>query len=216
VAAKRQLQGIIGSRVAAGPSEVIVFADETADPRLAALDLLIDAEHGPDSSAFLVTPSRDVAEKAMAALPEFWRQMGAQRVDYAGTVLGGTRGGIALAASLAEAYDFINDYAPEHLQILSKAPFEHLSHIRNASEILLGEFAPGAIANYLMGPNAVLPTGGAARFSSPLGVHDFMKSASVGHITQKGYREMAPHTHRFARYEGFDAHANAVSSLRGQ
>ncbi|QIG47813.1 histidinol dehydrogenase [Nordella sp. HKS 07] len=215
VAAKRQLQGLIGSRVAAGPSEVIVFADDTADPRIAALDLLIEAEHGPDSSAFLVTASRRVAEKALAALPEFWREMSALRVGYAGTVLGGTRGGIVLAASAAEAYGFINDYAPEHLQILSKTPFEHLAHIRNASEILLGEYAPGSIANYLMGPNAVLPTGGAARYSSPLGVHDFMKSASIGHVTQGGYREMAPHTHRFARYEGFDAHANAVSPLRG-
>lgn len=215
VAAKRELQGLIGSRVQAGPSEVIVFADETADPRLAALDLLIEAEHGPDSSAFLVTPSRQVAEAALAALPEFWREMSALRVGYAGTVLGGTRGGIVLAASVQEAYDFINDYAPEHLQILSKTPFGHLAHIRNASEILLGEYAPGSIANYLMGPNAVLPTGGAARHSSPLGVHDFMKSASIGHVTQGGYREMAPHTHRFARYEGFDAHANAVSPLRG-
>lgn len=215
VAAKRQLQGVIGSRVAAGPSEVIVFADATADPRLAALDLLIEAEHGPDSSAFLVTPAREVAEKALQALPEFWALMSAQRVDYAGTVLSGKRGGIVLAPSLAEAYGFINDYAPEHLQILSKTPFEHLNHIRNASEILLGEYAPGSLANYLMGPNAVLPTGGAARFSSPLGVHDFMKSASIGHVTRGGYREMAPHTQRFARYEGFDAHANAVSDLRG-
>jgi len=214
VAAKRLLQGRIASRVQAGPSESIVLADETADPRLAALDLLIEAEHGADSSAFLVTWSREVAEAARAAVPEFWREMGKQRIAFSSAVLGGTSGGIVLARSPQQAYDFINDYAPEHLQVLSKAPFEHLANIRNASEILLGEHAPGSIANYVMGPNAVLPTAGAARFSSPLGVHDFLKSSSVGHITAIGYREMAPHTHRFARYEGFDAHANSVSDLR--
>jgi histidinol dehydrogenase len=214
VAAKRLLQGRIASRVQAGPSESIVLADETADPRIAALDLLIEAEHGADSSAFLVTWSREVAEAARAAVPELWREMGKQRIAFSSAVLRGTSGGIVLARSPQQAYDFINDYAPEHLQVLSKAPFEHLVYIRNASEILLGEHAPGSIANYVMGPNAVLPTAGAARFSSPLGVHDFLKSSSVGHITATGYREMAPHTHRFARYEGFDAHANAVSDLR--
>ena len=119
-----------------------------------------------------------------------------------------------LAESKEQAYEFINDYAPEHCQILSKQPHEHLAPIRNASEILLGEHAAGSIANYLMGPNCVLPTSGAAHTHSPLGVHDFMKTCSVGHMTATGYAEMAPHTYRFARYEGFDGHANAVSSLR--
>ena len=99
---------------------------------------------------------------------------------------------------------------------MSKHPYEHLAHIRNASEILLGEHAAGSIANYMMGPNCVLPTSSAARTHSPLGVHDFMKTCSVGHMTASGYREMAPHTHRFARYEGFDGHANAVSELRDE
>ena len=97
---------------------------------------------------------------------------------------------------------------------MSKNPYEHLAHIRNASEILLGEHAAGSIANYMMGPNCVLPTSAAARTHSPLGVHDFIKTCSIGHMTEGGYREMAPHTHRFATYEGFDGHANAVSALR--
>lgn len=214
LAGKRLLQGKIASRLPAGPSEIIILADETTDPRMAALDLLIESEHGPDSSAFLVTWDRDFAEKVRQAIPAYWEKMSSKRAEFSATVLGGSSGGIVIASSQQEAYDFVNDYAPEHLQILSKQPFDHLSEIRNASEILLGEYAPGSIANYMMGPNCVLPTSGAAHVHSPLGVHDFMKSASIGHMTAKGYAEMAPHTHRFATYEGFDAHANAVSGLR--
>ncbi|MCB1968825.1 MAG: histidinol dehydrogenase [Geminicoccaceae bacterium] len=214
VAAKRLLADRIASRLPAGPSESIILADETADPAIAGLDLIIESEHGPDSSSFLVTWSRDVAEGAMAAIPGYWAKMGEQRVEYSSTVLSGARGGVVLASSAQEAYDFVNAYAPEHCQIVSKKPFEHLHAIRHASEILLGEHAAGSIANYMMGPNCVLPTSGAARTHSPLGVHDFLKSCSVGHMTARGFAEMAPHTHRFATYEGFDAHANAVSDLR--
>lgn len=214
VAAKRLLQGDIYSRLPAGPSESLILADETTDPEMAALDLLIESEHGADSSVFLVTWSRDLAEAVQKAVPAFLAHMTERRVEFSSEVLGGGNGGIILAGSREEAYAFVNDYAPEHLQILSKAPFEHLPHIRNASEILLGEYAPGSIANYMMGPNCVLPTSAAAKVHSPLGVHDFLKSASIGHVTSKGYAEMAPHTHRFATYEGFDAHANSVSTLR--
>lgn len=214
VAAKRLLEGHIYSRLPAGPSESLLLADPTADPSLAALDLLIEAEHGADGSNFLVTWSREIADAVQAKVPDYWQKMSAQRVEYSAAVLGGMRGGIILTASPEEAYDFINAYAPEHLQILSKTPFEHLHFIRNASEILLGEHAPGSMANYLMGPNCVLPTSGAAKTHSPLGVHDFLKSSSIGHVTAHGYSELAEHTHRFASYEGFDAHANAVSDLR--
>ena len=214
VAAKRVLAEKIFSRLPAGPSESIVLVDETSDPELAALDLIIESEHGPDSSTFLITWSKHIADAAIAAIPGFWAKMSDLRAEYSAAVLSGTRGGVVLAGSAQQAYDFINDYAPEHLQILSKSPFEHLSFIRNASEILLGEYAAGSIANYMMGPNCVLPTSGAAFAHSPLGVHDFLKSNSIGHVTKKGFKEMAPHTHRFATYEGFDAHANAVSSLR--
>ncbi|MDS1137326.1 histidinol dehydrogenase [Nitratireductor indicus] len=213
-AAKRLLQGQIASRLPAGPTESIVLADESADPEIAALDLLVEAEHGSDSSNFLVTWSREVAEKVRDALPKFWAHMGEERVRYSSDVLGGTSGGIVLADTPDQAFEFINDYAPEHLQILSKTPFEYLSKVRNASEILLGEHVPGSMANYALGPNAVLPTSGMARAHSPLGVHDFMKTSSVAHVTAQGYAEFAPHTLRFARYEGFDAHGNAVTPLR--
>lgn len=214
VAAKRLLSDRIDPGLPAGPSESLILADETANGRIAALDLIIESEHGPDSSAFLVTWSREVAEAARAAIPEYWKAMGELRVGFSATVLGGTSGGIVLTRTPEEAYAFINDYAPEHLQVISKEPHEHLAHIRNAAEILLGEYAVGSIANYMMGPNCVLPTSGWARTHSALGVRDFLKTSTVGQMTRRAYDEMAPHTHRFATYEGFDAHANAVSGMR--
>ena len=214
VAAKRLLSDRIDTGLPAGPSESMILADETANGRIAALDLIIESEHGPDSSAFLVTWSREVAEAARAAVPEYWKQMSDLRVGFSSTVLGGSSGGIVLTRTPEEAYAFINDYAPEHLQVISKQPLEHLAHIRNAAEILLGEFAAGSIANYMMGPNCVLPTSGWARTHSALGVRDYLKSSTIGQMTRSGFDEMAPHTHRFATYEGFDAHANAVSGLR--
>lgn len=214
VAAKRLLSDRIDPGIPAGPSESLILADATADPGIAALDLVIESEHGPDSSAFLVTWSAEIAEAARAAIPGCWEQMSEQRSGFSRTVLGGDNGGIVLAPSPETAYAFVNDYAPEHLEIVSRQPFEHLAHIRNAAEILLGEHAAGSIANYMMGPNCVLPTSGAAHTVSPLGVRDFLKSSSVGHVTRTGFDAMAPRTHRFATYEGFDAHANAVSGMR--
>lgn len=214
VAAKRLLAGLIDPGLPAGPSETILLADPSANPLVCALDMTIESEHGPDSGAFLVTWDRALAEAVRAAIPRYWARMGDTLAGYSAAVLSSRRGGVVLAADAEDAYAFVNDYAPEHLQILSTTPFEHLAPIRNASEILLGEHAAGSLANYLMGPNCVLPTGGAARTHSPLGVHDFVKRASVGHVTARGHAEMAPHTHRFASYEGFDGHANAVSVFR--
>lgn len=214
VAAKRLLAGHIDPGMPAGPSETIVLADPTANPLIAALDLIIESEHGSDSSAFLVTWDRNVAEQVIAAVPSYWNTMSEKLAAYSSDVLSGNCGGVVLVENAIEAYDFVNEYAPEHCQILSKNPFEHLSHIRNASEVLLGEHAAGSIANYMMGPNCVLPTSAQAHTYSPLGVHDFLKSSSIGHLTKQGYDELAPKVHDFARYEGFDAHANSVSSIR--
>ena len=213
MAAKRLLADKIISRLPAGPSDAIVFADHTADPRLAAMDLLIESEHGRDSSVFLVTTSRDVAEGAIRALPDYWAKMGKRWVEHSTAVLGGENGGVVLADDLQQVTT-CNDYAPEHCQVLSDAPFDHLSHIRNASEVLLGNWAAGTLANYVLGPNCVLPTGARAKVHSPLGVRDFMKSGTVAHVTRAGFEEAAPITHCFAKYEGFDGHANAVSDRR--
>ncbi len=214
VAAKRLLSDIIDPGVPAGPSEAIILADDTTNPALAALDLIIESEHGPDSSAFLVTPSRRVAEGAIDALERYWQDMEPGRALFSRTVLCGAHGGIVLTRDFEAAVGFTNAYAPEHLQILAAEPMEVLGRIRNAGEILLGPFTPCTLANYLLGPNAVLPTGGRARTASPLSVFDYMKRTSVAQVTRAGYARVAADAHRLALYEGFDGHARAVSSLR--
>jgi histidinol dehydrogenase len=214
VAAKRLLSGLIDTGTPAGPSEAIIFVDETTDGRLAALDLLIEAEHGDDSSAFIVTTSKEVADAALAAIPSYWHKMGVQRVNFTKSVLGSSRGGILLAKDTAEAMAFINDYATEHLQILSKDPRKYLPLVKNAGEILLGELTPSTLGNFVLGPSHVLPTGGWAKTFSALSVHDFMKRTSVVEVTPAAYPELAKHAKIIAKYEGFDAHANAVSDLR--
>ncbi|HIC79411.1 MAG TPA: histidinol dehydrogenase [Kiloniellaceae bacterium] len=216
VAAKRLLSERIDPGVPAGPSEAIILADGTANGRVCALDLLIEAEHGSDSSAYLVTDSAAVAEAAQAAIPDFWQEMGEQRVGFSSDVLCGPRGGIVLAETMDDAIAFVNDYAPEHLEIQAKDPHQYLGMIRNAGEILMGEHTPVSIGNFVLGPNAVLPTNAAARTRSPLSVFDFTKRISVGHVTKKGYDRLAPYALKFARYEGFDAHGNALSEMRSQ
>lgn len=213
-AAKRLVSHLIDTGTPAGPSELIVLADDTADGRMAGLDLLIESEHGPDSSAYLVTWSRRVAEEALAAIPGYWAQMGEQRVSFSSTVLGGPIGGIVLARDEDEAIAFVNDYAPEHLEVLSKEPFRYLGRLENAGEILLGEHTPVTLGNFVLGPNHVLPTSGWARTASPVSVYDFMKRTSIAYVTDKGYPELARHARALATYEGFEAHANAVSPLR--
>ncbi len=214
VAAKQQLAQLIDPGLPAGPSEAIIFADDTINGGLAALDLLIEAEHGPDSSAYLVTHSKRVAEEALAALSEHWKHMGEQRVEFSQAVLCGENGGIVLTPSLEASYKFINDYAPEHLELLSKEPFEHLGHITEASEILMGPYTPVSVGNFALGPNAVLPTSKGAATFGPLSVHDFVKCSSIGYVTAPAYPTMAKHAKVLAEYEGFDAHANAVSAMR--
>tara|TARA_Y200000002_G_scaffold374293_1_gene374794 strand:- start:122 stop:1441 length:1320 start_codon:yes stop_codon:yes gene_type:complete len=214
VAAKRLLSDIIDPGLPAGPSEAIIFADDSVHGGLAALDLLIEAEHGPDSSAYLVTHSRRVAEEAMAALPDHWAKMTAQREEFSKIVLTGPYGGILLTSSVEESYQFINDYAPEHLELLSTEPFTHLGHITEAAEILMGPHTPVCIGNFSLGPNAVLPTSQGAQTYGPLSVHDFMKRSSVGYVTPPAYPELAKRARVLARYEGFSSHENAVSPIR--
>ncbi len=213
-AAKRLVSHLLDTGSPAGPSEVIVLADDSVSGKLAALDLLVEAEHGPDSSAYLVTWSRRVAEEALAAIPDYWKQMGAQRVEYSSAVLGGPIGGIVLAPNEEEAIAFCNDYAPEHLEVLSKEPFQYLGRLKHAGEILLGEYTPTTLGNYVIGPDHVLPTSGWAKTASAISVFDFLKRSSIAYVTSRGYGELAKHAHALAKYEGFDAHANAVSAMR--
>ncbi len=214
MAAKRLLADRIDPGAIAGPSETIVFADESADGALVALDFLIEIEHGPDSSGFLVTISPAIAAAAAAAIPDYLAQLPAERVAFIRRVLGSDQGGIVLAPDLAAAYDFINDYAPEHLMIHSGDPHRHLPHIRNAGEILLGEMTSNTLANFVIGPNNVLPTHGWAKTMSPLSVLDFMKRTTIAEVSPEGYRHLAPAAECLARYEGFAAHALAVGPMR--
>ncbi len=213
-AAKRLLSHIIDTGTPAGPSEVIILADDSVSGKLAALDLLVEAEHGPDSSAYLVTWNRHVAEEALAEIPEYWKHMSALRVGYSSTVLSGSMGGIVLARDEADAIAFCNEYAPEHLEVLSKEPFQYLGRLEHAGEILLGEHTPSTLGNYVIGPNHCLPTSGWAKTSSAISVFDFMKRTSIAYVTSKGYPDLAKQAHVLATYEGFDGHANAVSKLR--
>lgn len=212
--AKRQVSHVIDTGTPAGPSELIILADDTIDGRLAALDLLIESEHGSDSSAYLVTWSRRVAEEALAAIPEFWANMSEQRAGFSATVLSGPIGGIVLARDEDEAIDFTNDYAAEHLEVLAKEPFQYLGRLEHAGEILLGEHTPTTLGNFVLGPSHVLPTSGWARTASAISVFDFMKRTSIAYVTSKGYPELANHARTLATYEGFDGHANAVSEVR--
>lgn len=214
VAAKRLLAGMIDPGLPAGPSEAMILADSTVHGGLAALDLLIEAEHGPDSSAWLVTDSERVVEEALAALPEHWNRMTPQRVEFSRTVLTGRSGGIVLASSMADACNFVNEYAPEHLEILSTKPFEYLGDITEAAEILMGPHTPISIGNFALGPNAVLPTSRGASTYGPLSVSDFVRRSSVGFVTAKGYAQLAGAARKLAEYEGFSSHANAVSRIR--
>ncbi len=208
-AAKRLLYGTFDVGLPAGPSESIILTDENVDPRLAAIDLLVEAEHGPDSAALLVTHSRDVAEKVHEILPEYIAQLPTWRQEFVNNVMQ-NYGGIILTNSLQESIDFVNDYAPEHLEVLVKDPFIALNKINNAGEILLGDWTPIPTGNYAVGVNAILPTGGFARTFSAVSVWDFLKRSSIAYLSREGYESIQGHVARLADYEGFPAHANAI------
>lgn len=208
-AAKRLLYGTLDVGLPAGPSEAIILTDEHVDPRLAALDLLVEAEHGAESAAILVTHSRDVAEAALEILPGYIAQLPEWRRDFVTDVLA-NYGGIMLTNSLDESIAFVNEYAPEHLEVLVKDPFIALNKINNAGEILLGELTPIPTANYALGLNAILPTGGFARTFSSVSVWDFLKRSGVGYLSREGYDRLKDDVALLADYEGFPAHALAI------
>jgi histidinol dehydrogenase len=208
-AAKRLLYGTFDVGLPAGPSESIILADETANPYLAALDLLVEAEHGPDSAAILVTHSPQVAEAVRNHLPSLISELPTWRQDFVKNVLA-NYGGIMLTDSLADSIDFVNEYAPEHLELLVKEPFVVLNKIHNAGEILLGEMTPIPTANYALGLNAILPTGGFARTFSSVSVWDFLKRTGVGYLSREGYDSLQRAVALLADYEDFPAHAMAI------
>ncbi len=212
-AAKRLLYGTVDVGLPAGPSEAITLADASAEPELIARDLLIEAEHGPDSSSLLVTDSRPLAEAVLALLPDKLAALPAWRQAFCRTVFEDAKGtgGIILAASMDEAVDFVNEYAPEHLEVQVREPFALLPQLKNAGEILIGRYTPFCMGNYCVGTNAVLPTGGFAHTYSCTSVYDFLKRTGIAYVTQEGYPTLSETTRRLADFEGFPAHANAVT-----
>jgi len=206
--AKRRVFGQVGIDMIAGPSEVLIVADGRATPARVAADLLSQAEHDPLAAAMLVTPSaalvravqRELATQ-LARLPR--RAIARRALRRHGTAF--------VTASVAEAIDVANRIAPEHLELAVARPKRWLPAVRHAGAIFLGEDSPEPFGDYLAGPNHVLPTGGSARFSSPLGVYDFIKRSSVIGATPATLRRLGPVVARLAELEGLDAHARAVA-----
>jgi len=209
LAAKQILSTEVDTGLPAGPSEAIILADDSIDPITAVTDLLIEAEHGPDSSAYLVTADSALARRALELIPILVENLPAERRAFCEAVFR-SNGGVVLAADLDDAIGFINSFAPEHLQILTQDPSATLEKIKYAGEALLGPFTPGTLANYSLGPNAILPTSGFARTASALSVRDFTRRMSFSRVTEDAFFALAPKTVVLARYEGFPAHAGAL------
>ena len=208
-AAKRVLSNQIDGGLPAGPSEVIILADESADPEKAARDWMIEAEHGPDSAALLVTHSKELVDKVVPIMNAQLEKLSQKRREFIETNFT-TYGGIILTKSLEESIEFVNDYAPEHMEVMTKNPFDVLPLIKNAGEILLGDYTPVTLCNFVLGPNAILPTGGFAKTYSSVSVMDFLKRSSVGYASKDGFNKVRDHAYRFATVEGFETHALAV------
>lgn len=212
-AAKRVLSNYIDAGLPAGPSESIILADEYADPEKVALDWMIEAEHGPDSAALLVTHSEELVNKVIPIVEKQLEKISPKRKEFVLTNFS-TYGGVVITESLRQSIDFVNEYAPEHMEIMTKNPFDILPEIKNAGEILLGEYTPITLCNFLLGPNAILPTGGFAKTYSSVSVLDFLKRSSVGYVTKEGFERVRDKAYAFARAEGFDTHGLAVKERK--
>ncbi len=208
-AAKRVLASHIDAGLPAGPSEAIILADEKADPQKVALDFMIEAEHGPDSASLLVTHSPELAAKVIPIVETQLEKLSDKRRAFVSAVFD-TYGGIVITDSLEESIDFVNEYAPEHMEVICEKPFEVLPKIKNAGEILLGDYTPVTLCNFVLGPNAILPTGQFAKTYSSVSVFDFLKRSSVGYASRDGFEAVRGHALRIANIEGFETHALAV------
>ncbi|HLK58882.1 MAG TPA: histidinol dehydrogenase [Chthonomonadaceae bacterium] len=205
--AKKQLWGIVDIDMLAGPSEVCVVADEGANPTFAALDLLTQAEHDTECAAFLITPSAAFAEAALAEMERQLEELPRRAILRKAL---DNHGAVIVTESLRQAFDLANVCAPEHLALMVRDPLGALGFIRNAGAILMGDYAPQTLGDYMAGPSHTLPTSGTARFASPLNVDTFMKKTSFIYYTATALGGVASALDTFARAEGFDAHAQAV------
>lgn len=207
--AKKAVYGNVSIDSIAGPSEITVLADETANPRYVAADLLSQAEHDEMASAILVTTSRSFGEAVSREIQEYLKVLSRREIiekslDHFGYIL--------VAADRREAVDAVNAIAPEHLEIVMSNPFEVMTQIRNAGAIFLGEYSCEPLGDYFAGPNHVLPTNGTAKFFSPLSVDDFVKKSSVIYYSREALEEIHRDIEQFAACEQLTAHANAIAA----
>lgn len=205
--AKKQLYGTVGIDMVAGPSEILILADETANPVYLAADLMSQAEHDVLASAILLTTSRSVAERTVEEISRQIQTLSRREIiekslrDY---------GAIVVCSDLAEAIDFANELAPEHLELCVDRPMEYLGKIDNAGSVFLGEYSPEPLGDYFAGPNHVLPTSGTARFFSPLSVDSFVKKSSFLFYTRQALIPAKEDILSLAEAEGLTAHANSI------
>ncbi len=205
--AKKADYGHVSIDSIAGPSEIMVLADETANPRFVAADLLSQAEHDELASAILVTTSMELAEKVSAEVDEFVKKL--SRKDILEKSLE-NYGYILVADTMDEAIATANEVASEHLEIVTRNPFEVMTKIQNAGAIFLGEYSSEPLGDYFAGPNHVLPTNGTAKFFSPLGVDDFIKKSSIIYYSREALEPVHQDIERFAEAEHLTAHANSI------
>ncbi|NBJ88213.1 histidinol dehydrogenase [Acutalibacter sp. 1XD8-36] len=205
--AKKQLYGVVDIDMIAGPSEILIIADSSADPEYLAADLMSQAEHDPMASAILITDDKKLAENTVAAL---YRQLETlSRKDIIEKSLDGY-GAVIVCGNMDEAVEFANELAPEHLEVCCNNPFEYLGKLDNAGSVFLGNYSPEPLGDYFAGANHVLPTGGTARFFSPLSVDDFIKKSSFIYYPREELLKAADDIILLAETEDLTAHANSI------
>ncbi len=205
--AKKAVYGHVSIDSIAGPSEILVLADDSANPRYVAADLLSQAEHDELASAILVTTSMDLAHKVSAEVDGFVKTLSRREILEKSLE---NYGYILVADSMADAISVANEIASEHLEIVTRNPFEVMTKIRNAGAIFLGEYSSEPLGDYFAGPNHVLPTNGTARFFSPLGVDDYIKKSSIIYYSREALEAVHGEIERFAEAEHLTAHANSI------
>ena len=205
--AKKAVYGHVSIDSIAGPSEILVLADETANPRFVAADLLSQAEHDEMASAILITTSSELADKVSAEIDDFLKVL--SRKDIISKSLD-NYGYILIADNMTDAIDAVNEIASEHLEIVTKDPWSTMTKIRNAGAMFLGTYSSEPLGDYFAGPNHVLPTNGTAKFFSPLSVDDFIKKSSVISYSEESLREVHEDIIKFAESEQLTAHANSI------
>jgi histidinol dehydrogenase len=205
--AKKQVFGEVDIDMIAGPSEILIIADKTANPVFIAADLLSQAEHDELASSILITESASLAVAVRRELVAQNSQL--ERKSIIERSLS-NYGAIIITRNIREAVRLANEIAPEHLEVMTEKPFDLLPLIKNAGAIFLGQWTPEPMGDYAAGPNHTLPTGGTSRFFSPLGVYDFMKRSSILSFSKEGFMELAKTVITLAETEGLNAHGNSV------